>query len=478
MTKSLNQSLKTLFPFIALCVSILSARDAMDKPNVILIYLDDAGYGDFAHHGNPTIETPSITQLAQDGMAFPQFYVTSPACSVSRYSLLTGRYPARSGFGSWVIGPKSARYLHPKETTIAEALKTHGYATGMFGKWHMGNPNEANEMAKNSLPPSHGFDEWIGTNVSHDYDTAKLIQYDKKGYDPIPGYTTLARDLPSDIEASESLVGRYTRESVRFIEEQKDNPFFLYLAHNQPHLGLFASNSFKGKSRRGLLGDVMAELDDSVAQIRAAIEKSGISKNTIIIFSSDNGPWVRFRDKAKTKYGEARLHVGYAMPFKDGKGSNWEGGHRVPGIICWPGTVLDNSVNLHPISTLDIFPTLCQLTGAKLPATTLDGRDISAYLLKAKAPALPFTLAYSGAKNEVNAIRSSEWKMHVKLISQRGTQHGFEASREQPILFQIEQDFSERIDRAGEQPKILEKLKAELEAIEADLQQNGSYWDL
>ena len=457
------------------------ARDATTQPNVVVIFLDDAGYGDFAHNGNPTIETPAITELARDGMRFSQFYVTSPACSASRYSLLTGRYPARSGFGTWVIGPPSKRYLHPRETTLAELLAAEGYATGMFGKWHLGNPNEANGFAADSLPLAHGFDEWVGTNVSHDYGVAKLIAYDGEGSDPVAGYSTLATKLPADVEASTSLTGLYTDEAVRFIGENADRPFFLYVAHNQPHLGLFASEEFEGTSRRGLLGDVMAEIDDSVRRIRAALEEAGLTENTILVFTSDNGPWVVFRDRAQTKYGEARMHVGYAMPFRDGKGSNWEGGHRVPGIVCWPGTIPEGVVNLHPVSTLDLLPTICRLTGTAPPdatrGTTLDGRDVSSYLLDADAEALPFTLAYSGGRNELNAIRTGPWKLHVNLISQLGTKHGFEASMEAPLLFQVEQDLSERIDRAAEHPDEVERLRAALESVRGSLEQEGSHWE-
>ena len=479
----MNRSMKWLnfIPSIGLLAAGIvgasaQAREATDKPNVIIMYLDDAGYGDFSHNGNPVIETPEIAKLAHEGANFTQFYVTAPACSVSRYSLLTGRYPARSGLGSWVIGPGAKKHLHPKEQTLAEVLKSHGYATGMFGKWHLGNANPANRMSADAFPPAHGFDRWVGTNVSHDYGNAMLMQFDGKGNDPIQGYTTLAKNLPSDIEASESLVGLYAKEAVRFIEDNKDRPFFAYVAHNQPHLGVFASDAFKGKSRRGILGDAMAEVDDSLRQIRQALENAGISKNTIIIFSSDNGPWVMFRDKANTKYGEARMHVGYAMPFRDGKGSNWEGGHRVPGIFCWPGVIKPGN-KLQPISTLDILPTICQLTGASKPDCTLDGRDVSAYLLEEAPEELPFTLLYSGGRNEANAIRSGSWKLHTRLISQLGTTHGFEASVDRPILFNVEQDLSERIDRAVEQPEVVESLKAKREELLQQIESEGSYWD-
>lgn len=191
------------------------------KPNVVLIYLDDSGYGDFAHNGNPTIKTPNITSLKQSGINFTQFYVTSPACSASRYSLMTGRYPGRSGLNSWVIGPTAKRHIHEKEVTLAEGLKSVGYKTGMFGKWHLGTPNEKNNFTPKTLPLAHGFDEWIGTNVSHDYSTSMLLKSDPSKSNPIPGYDVIAKDLPSDLKASESLTGLCTKAAVEFIKKKE-----------------------------------------------------------------------------------------------------------------------------------------------------------------------------------------------------------------------------------------------------------------
>ncbi len=449
------------FLWIFLCIVASSAaRDAADKPNVVLIYLDDSGYGDFSHNGNPVIETPSISRIAREGVNFTQFYVTSPACSASRYSLLTGRYPMHSGFGTWVIGPSAKPHLKASETTLADALKAHGYATGMFGKWHMGNPNKGNKMTPNSLPLAHGFDRWIGTNVSHDYGNAKLLKSDPKGSNPIPGYTEIAKNLPSDEAASTSLTGRYTKAAVGFIKENKDKPFFAYIAHNQPHLGLYASDPFKGKSRRGLLGDVMAEIDDCLEQVLTTLKECGIEKNTLIIFSSDNGPWVRFRETKQSKYGEARMHVGYALPFRDGKGSCWEGGHRVPGIFYWPGRIAPKR-QLNPASTLDVLPTVLAVTGAKHPnSSLLDGRDIRSLLSANSREQKPgeFEFYYSHSKNNLIAVRKGPWKLMVATPSQLGTNHGFHASEEKPLLFNVEQDIGERIDRAAEKPELVQDL--------------------
>ena len=450
------------------------------KPNVIVFYLDDSGYGDFAHNGNPTIKTPNITKLKDGGINFTQFYVATAACSASRYSLLTGRYPGRSGLGSWVIGPKSERYIHEKEITLAEGLKSVGYKTGMFGKWHLGTPNEKNQFSENTLPLAHGFDEWIGTNVSHDYDDAMLLKGNPQGKNPIKGYEVLAKGLPADIKASESLTGIYTKTAIDFIERNKENPFFAYIPYNMPHLGLFASDKFKGKSRRGTLGDVMEELDAAIGEVLQSLEDVGVRENTIVIFSSDNGPWVVFHDRSETKYGDTRLQVGYATPFRDGKGSTWEGGHRVPGIISWPANIKGNREEQAPISTLDIVPTIFSIAGVKLPKDrTLDGRDISALLMpeKYKNKTDAFKFFYSYSDNQPSAIRKGPWKLHVRIGSQKQNDYGFIASRETPLLFQVENDLGERINVASQHPEKVSELLADLELFEKQMKKEGTFWN-
>lgn len=450
------------------------------KPNVVLIYLDDSGYGDFEHNGNPTIKTPNITSLKQSGVNFTQFYVSSPACSASRYSLLTGRYPGRSGLGSWVIGPKAKKHIHDKEITLAEGLKSVGYKTGMFGKWHLGTPNKNNNFSNKTLPLAHGFDEWIGTNVSHDYDVAMLLKSSLKGKNPIPGYKVLAKDLPSDVEASESLTGVCTKAAIKFIKKNKDNPFFAYIPFNMPHLGLFVSDKFKGKSRNGKLGDVMEELDAAVGDILNTLDKTGVRDNTIVIFSSDNGPWIVFSDRSKTKYGDTRLQVGYATPFRDGKGSTWEGGHRVPGIISWPAAIKGNRNDQTPITTMDILPTIFAIAGVEPPKDrTIDGRDIRPILMpeKFKNKLEKFKFFYSYHDNKPSAIRKDAWKLHIRIGSQTKNNYGFVASRKTPLLFQVEKDLGERIDVSDQNNQKVKELMTELEIFEKQLKEEGSFWD-
>jgi arylsulfatase A len=393
-------------------------QTANKKPNVVLFFLDDSGYGDYAHNGNPTIKTPNITKLKESGINFTQFYVVTAAYSASRYSLMTGRYPGRSGLGSWVIGPNAERHIHEKELTLAEGPKSVGYKTGIFGKWHLGSPNENNQFSQKTLPLAHGFDEWVGTNVSHDYNTAMLLKSDPKGKNPIQGYDLIAKDLPSDVEASESLTGVCTEAAIDFIKRNKKSPFFAYIPYNMPHLGLFVSDEFKGTSRRGVLGDVMEELDAAIGEICQTLKDAGVWDNTIVIFSSDNGPWIVFRDRFDTKYGDTRLQVGYATPYRDGKGSTWEGGHRVAGIISWPSGIKGNRNEQTPVSTLDIVPTIFAIVGVELPKDrTIDGRDIRPLLMPEKYKNKPdgFKFFYSYSDNQPSAIRKGPWKLLFTL---------------------------------------------------------------
>jgi len=453
-------------------------RAPLDKPNVIIFYLDDSGYGDYTHNGNPTIATPTISKLAYEGVNFSQFYTSSPACSASRYSLLTGRVPGRSGLGSWVIGPEHPKYLHPKELTIAEGLKQAGYRTAMFGKWHLGSPNNANGMATDSLPLAHGFEQWLGTNVSHDYANAKLLESSINEPQFVTGYRELASDLPSNIKVSNSLSQMYTEGVVNFINQNKANPFFAYVAFNQPHLGLHVAPEFKDKSRRGLLGDVMSEIDHSLDRVLTAIDQAGVKDNTLIIFSSDNGPWVKFKQKQHRSYGDVRLDVGYAMPFQDGKGSNWEGGHRVPGIFYWPGVITAGRVEQSPVSTLDILPTLFSLTGTPQPKDrSIDGRDISNYLIGANESTVkPFEFVYSGRKNQATALRSGPWKLMTSTYSQLDDNYGFQASKQAPLLFQVEHDLSESINRAQEQQELTKQLSEKLAKYQQNVEGEASFW--
>lgn len=460
----------------------LHARPALDQPNIIIIFVDDSGYADYSHTGSPTIHTPNITKMVHEGLNFPQFYCASPACTASRYGLLTGRNPARSGLGKWVIGPTDAKYIHPNEVTIAEGLNNQGYVTGMFGKWHLGSPNSNNSFTADSLPLAHGFDVFEGTTVSHDYDNSMLIKGPSTVNDPTTGYESIESDVDSNVTIMRGLTKRYTERAVDFINTHKSSPFFLYVAPNMPHLPVYASEDFQGKSLRGPLGDCLEEIDASVGQIRDAIDAAGITDNTLIIYSSDNGPWIKYAHTANhAEYGEARLHVGSALPFRDGKGSTWEGGVRVPGIFCWPGTIPPMSREKTPASTMDILPTVFALAGESLPTgRTLDGRDIRPFFNPSQFTATvpDFTYIYTGNSNNSRyGVRKGAWKIHTKLYSQTGNNYGFTASEASPLLFNVEQDLGERFDVSDANPSEVSNLKAILDAFNASLASEGSFWD-
>lgn len=474
--------MKTLLLVAAALVSPLAARPALEKPNVVIVFLDDAGYGDFSHTGNPTIHTPNLSKLVRDGLNFPQFYCGSSACSASRYSLLTGRNPIRSGLGSWVLGPDSKKYLHPNEITLAEGLKHSGYATAMFGKWHLGTPSKANEMTVEALPLAHGFDQWLGTNVSHDYSSGvDLIQSNPSATDPVAGYQTLEKNIAANVPVLEGLTKRYTDAAIDFIRAKKDAPFFVYLAPNFPHLPVHASAEFKGTSLRGAYGDCIEEIDANLGRLRTAIEQAGIAENTLIIFASDNGPWIKYQNTVKDpKYGEARLLIGCSGPFRDGKGSAWEGGQRIPGVFCWPGTIRPGSVVKASASTLDVLPTVFSLANEPLPAgRTIDGRDIRPYFHADTFPGTvpSFAFYYSGfGDNSIGAVRQGPWKLHVKITSQTGSDYGFKATEAKPLLFNVEEDVGEKFDHAAEQAAKVTELQTLLKQFVESATAEGSFW--
>jgi arylsulfatase A len=473
--------LSLILPALLLSCAPLAARPALEKPNVIVILLDDAGYGDFAHTGNPVIQTPNLSRMVREGANFPQFYSSAAACSASRYALLTGRNHLRSGLPGWAIGPEVKRYIHPREITLAEGLKAQGYATAIFGKWHLGTPNQANGFAKEALPLAHGFDRWLGTNVSNDYETgSNLIQGPSDKNTPVDGYEVLEADIDRNAVLQEGLTRRYTDAALAFMREKKDTPFFIYLAPNMPHLPVHASAEFKGTSRRGLYGDCIQEIDANLGRLRAGLTEAGIAGNTLIIFTSDNGPWIEHQDKANhPRYGEARLLVGSALPFRDGKASTWEGGQRVAGVWCWPATIPGETIVPEPASSLDVLPTVLDLAGSKAPEDrAIDGRNIRGMLGVQQLRGLvrDFRFIYADSK-EVNAARFGPWKIHTRIMSQIKKDYGFSASPEKPLLFQVEQDFSERIDRAAEQQEKMKEGLTVIQAFKDSLAKERSFWD-
>lgn len=398
-------------------------------PNIILLFADDMGYGDLGVYGHPTIRTPNLDHLAATGVKFTNFYSGSPACTASRYALLTGRYPVHSGF-SWVLYPFSPKGIHPKETTLAEGLQSQGYATGIFGKWHLGTTETA------FLPLQNGFDEYLGLPYSND-----MIP---PNHPPIPlmdGNDTL------EVNPDQStLTQRYTARALSFIQKNKDQPFFCYLPFAMPHLPLHPGKAFEGSSSRGTYGDVVEEIDHSLGQIISRVEELGLAENTLIFFTSDNGPWIIKKEKG-----------GSAGLLKDGKGSTWEGGMRVPAIGYMAGKTPKGSVVQTPVSTLDLYTSFLKMGNYNfLPEHHKNGRDIRALLFQ-KSDTLSEQPFFYYGPGSLHAVRLGKWKLHVRTSSQTKKKY-FEGKV--PLLFDLSTDPSEQYDLSASQPEIVAKLTA------------------
>ncbi len=307
-----------------------SAADRL--PNVVLVYADDLGYGDVSAYGATRIRTPHVDRLAAEGVRFTDFYVAQAVCSASRAALLTGAYPNRVGILG-ALFPTSTNGIAEGETTLAEVLKGRGYATAIYGKWHLGH-------LPPFLPTRHGFDDYLGLPYSNDMWPSHP---ERMKFPPLPLYS---RDAVLTINPDQSqLTGEYGRRAVAFIERHRERPFFVYLAHTMPHVPIFASERFRGRSRQGLYGDVVEEIDDSVGQVLATLRRLGLERDTLVIFASDNGPWLSYGD-----------HAGSAGPLREGKGTAFEGGVRVPFVARWPGRIPAGSVVREPAMTIDVLP--------------------------------------------------------------------------------------------------------------------------
>lgn len=442
---------RTLFVLALSLLLIPCISQPSKSPNFIVIMVDDLGYGDLGCYGHPTIRTPNLDRLAAEGMRFTQFYSGAAVCTPSRAALLTGRLPSRIGiYGKRnVFFPNSASGLPLKEVTIAEILKTKGYATGLVGKWHLGHLPEF-------LPTRQGFDFWFGLPYSNDM--GKVFTTRKGGAfgraqgplpdrDPLPLYKN--EKIIEEEPDQRVLTKRYTEEVTQFIKANKNKPFFMYYANNFPHTPLYASQDFEGKSSRGLYGDVVAELDWSIGKIQKTLIDLKLDDNTLIIFTSDNGPWLVQME-----------HGGSAGLLSDGKNSTYEGGMRVPGIARWPGKIKTNVISEALISNMDILPTLASLAGANLPADiALDGISFAEVLLGNKAKVRE-VLPYYFNEN-LYALRKGPWKIH--FVTHKGYSPLPPEVLTVPLLYNLENDPSEKYDLAKEFPTIVEELTKEFE---------------
>lgn len=417
-------------------------------PNIVLIFTDDQGYQDVGAFGADDILTPNLDQMASEGIMLSSFYAAQAVCSASRAGLLTGCYPNRIGIHNAFM-PDSKIGLNASETTIAEMLKAKGYSTGIFGKWHLGDHPDF-------LPTKHGFDEYFGIPYSNDMWPLHPQQGPVFNFGPLPLYEN--ETIIDTLTNQSQLTTQITERSVNFINRNKDHPFFLYVPHPQPHVPLFVSEKFKGKSGRGLYGDVIMEIDWSVGQILNALKANDLDENTVVIFTSDNGPWL--------SYGN---HAGSALPFREGKGTAWEGGHREPFIIRYPNGLKGGRNIDTPVMAIDILPTLAEITGSALPDRIIDGKSVWK-LLSGDSKESPQEAYYFYYRvNELHGVRYDKWKLYFphNYRTMEGQQPGKDGlpgdyvylDLKEIELYDLSVDLSETTNVAGKYPEVVEKIK-------------------
>lgn len=428
------------------------------KPNIVIVFTDDQGYQDVGIFGSPDIKTPHLDQMAREGVKLTNFYAAQAVCSASRAGLLTGCYPNRLGIHGAFM-PNSMRGLNHSETTIAEMLKPLNYNTAIFGKWHLGDH-------PSFMPKNHGFDEYFGIPYSNDMWPLHPQQGPIFDFGPLPLYEN--ETIIDTLTDQALLTTQITERSVDFIKRNKDNPFFLYIAHPQPHVPLYVSEKFKGKSERGLYGDVIMEIDWSVGQVLKTLKETGLDENTLVIFTSDNGPWLN--------YG---THAGSALPLREGKGTALEGGQREPCIIRYPKKLKAGRTIDVPMMAIDVLPTLAEITGATLPDTTIDGKSVWNIWTgeTTESPQEAYYFYYH--VNELHGVRYGNWKLYFPhtyrtLNGREGGKDGYPVEYEHNTIEKIElydlvNDISETTNVAEEHPEIVAKIKSLAEKARNEL---------
>jgi len=447
-----------LVPVVAACASPAATDGASSRPpNFVVVFADDLGWGDLGSYGAPVIRTPRLDRMAAEGQRWTNFYVTASVCSPSRAGLLTGRLGVRSGlYGdrARVLFPDFVGGIQDDEITLAEALRDLGYATGMFGKWHLGD-------GPRYLPTRHGFDYWFGIPYSNDMMSTlpreerraaflepKIEYWDvpliRSEYGEAGEIVTETLEQPAD---QTTITKRYAEEAVDFIRAHRDEPFFVYLPHSMPHVPLFRAPEFEDHSEAGLYGDVIEEIDWSVGRILDTLEEEGIAENTVVFFSSDNGPWTAFRTQG-----------GLAGPLREGKGMTWEGGMRVPGLFWWPGTIAPDVITNEIGSTSDLFATFLALAGGAVPDDRpMDSLDLAPVLRgsgEGPREEVPF---YRGS--ELYAYRVGSYKAHFVTEGEYGLADGRQ-EHDPPLLYDLSVDVGEQWNVANEQPEALARVTA------------------
>lgn len=443
--------------FLLAAFLVIPVLHAEDLPNVVIIFTDDQGYGDVGVYGAEGYETPNLDRMAEEGRMFTQWYAAQAVCSASRTGLLTGCYPNRLGMHG-ALGPGSRHGLNPEETTMAEIFKSKGYATAAFGKWHLGDHEKF-------LPTNQGFDEYFGIPYSNDmwpeHPTAKH-------FPPLPLIEGTEHLRTADEHDQKMMTTWLTARAVDFINRNRTNPFFLYVPHPQPHVPLYVSDRFAGTSENGIYGDVISEIDWSVGEILNAISTNGLDDNTLVIFTSDNGPWL--------SYG---THAGSSGPLREGKGTAWEGGFREPCLMRWPGRIPAGTVCDTPAMNIDLLPTMAHLIGAELPEREIDGMDIWPIIAGedgAENPHEAYWVYYK--QNELQAIISGEWKLVLphtyRTLSGRDGGSGglpvkYDNLKSGTELYNLSNDIGETKDLAATNPEKVEELLLLAEAARAEL---------
>jgi arylsulfatase A-like enzyme len=441
--------------FLASLAAPAFAAAQASPPNIVFIYADDLGWGDLGCYGHPTIRTPNLDRMAAEGARFTQFYSAAPLCSPSRAALLTGRTAGRTGI-HFVLFPDSEGGLAASETTIAGVLRSRGYATHITGKWHLGHLPQY-------LPTRHGFDSYFGIPYSNDMSLKTNTVYDEinkhvgrtrqpgvlERYRTLPGLPLMRDEKVAETEPDQTqLTPRYTADAIAFIRKQAaaKKPFFLYFPHTFPHVPLAASPLFKGRSKRGLYGDAVEEIDWSVGEILRTLAELKLEQNTLVMFSSDNGGAINLGE-----------HGGSNGALRDGKATTWEGGLREPFLARWKGRIAPGRVCNEVASTLDIFPTLARVAGAAPPKDRpLDGADLAPLLWEGKTRRQPDLFFYNGGR--LRAMRRGPWKLHIVSGPKQP---------ERLQLFQVETDIAERFDVAAAHPDIVTRMHEAMRAYEA-----------
>jgi arylsulfatase len=453
----------TISVLVSTILSMVIVQGAERLPNVVIIFTDDQGYGDVGCFGAKGFQTPNLDRMAREGRRFTNFHVAQPVCSASRTALLTGCYSSRLGIQG-ALGPKDRHGIADGEITLAEMLKSKGYATGMAGKWHLGHHRQF-------LPTHHGFDEYLGLPYSNDMwpqnPGAKTGSYPPLVM--IEGDTVVDPEITA--EDQPALTATYTKRAVSFIERNKNRPFFFYLAHSMPHVPLYTSERFRGRSAQGAYGDVIEEIDWSVGEVLGALEKNHLERDTLVIFTTDNGPWLSYGD-----------HAGSAGALREGKGTCWEGGVRVPCIMRWPGRIPAGTTCDTMLMTIDLFPTIAHLAGAELPKHKIDGLDVWPILAGKPGARNPhdFYLFYY-ENNQLQAVSTGDgrWKLQLphtyRTLAEHPGGHGGDPAKYEsktivePELYELATDIGERQNVAANHPDVVGRLLAVAEDARIEL---------